>query len=198
MSCNCLTGRFNYKGDNGCFAEAFHRHQYGALGLIAATQVSYSFVNDVYVWGAYDNMWPDFMPTYGTQHATNFLLPAFGNAAGKYFLRQSSWTDDGVKEITYYLFHQHGDPYMNLYSEVPQPLDVEMLPVLVAGSTEYQVKADEGATICLTANGQIIGFDIGTGSTQNITITNHFCSAISTAFFTCYPGHAAKIVFLAP
>ena len=171
MSCNCLTGRFNYKGDNGCFAEAFHRHQYGALGLIAATQVSYSFVNDVYVWGAYDNMWPDFMPTYGTQHATNFLLPAFGNAAGKYFLRQSSWTDDGVKEITYYLFHQHGDPYMNLYSEVPQPLNVEMLPVLVAGSTEYQVKADEGTTICLTANGQIIGFDIGTGSTQNITIT---------------------------
>ena len=103
MSNNCLTGRFNYGGESGCFAEAFHRHQYGALGLIAATQVSYSFVNDVYVWGAYDNMWPDFMPTYGTQHATNFILPAFGNAAGKYFLRQSSWTDDYVKEITYYL-----------------------------------------------------------------------------------------------
>ena len=110
MSNNCLTGRFNYGGVNGeCFAEAFHRHQYGALGLIAATEVSYSFVNDIYVWGAYDNMWPDFMPTYGTQHATNFVRPAFGNAAGKYFLRQSSWTDDYVKEITYYLFHQHGD-----------------------------------------------------------------------------------------
>ena len=46
---------------------------------------------------------------------------------------------------------------MNLYSEVPQPLEVEMLPVLVAGSTQYQLKVDEGATICLTANGQIIG-----------------------------------------
>ena len=171
MSCNCLTGRFNYNGENGCFAEAFHRHQHGALGLIAATQVSYSFVNDIYVWGMYDNMWPDFMPTYGTYHTTNFLLPAFGNAAGKYFLRQSSWTDDGVKEITYYLFHQHGDAYMNLYSEVPRPLDVEMLPVLVAGSTQYQVKADEGALICLTANGQIIGFDYGTGNTQTITVT---------------------------
>ena len=171
MSCNCLTGRFNYNGENGCFAEAFHRHQHGALGLIAATQVSYSFVNDIYVWGMYDNLWPDFMPTYGTHHSTNFLLPAFGNAAGKYFLRQSSWTDDGVKEITYYLFHQHGDAYMNLYSEVPQPLHVEMLPVLFAGSTQYQVRADEGATICLTANGQIIGFDYGTGNTQAITVT---------------------------
>lgn len=171
MSNNCLTGRFNYSGANGCFAEAFHRHQHGALGLIAATQVSYSFVNDVYVWGVYDNMWPDFMPTYGTQHATNFILPAFGNAAGKYFLRQSSWTDDGVKEITYYLFHQHGDAYMNLYSEMPQHLDVEMFPVLIAGSGQYQIKVDEGATICLTANGQIIGFGEGTGATQNITVT---------------------------
>ena len=171
MSNNCLTGRFNYSGVDGCFAEAFHRHQYGALGLIAATQVSYSFVNDVYVWGNYDNMWPDFMPTYGTQHATNFVRPAFGNAAGKYFLQQSSWTDDGVKEITYYLFHQHGDAYMNLYTEIPQPLAVEMLPVLPAGSDQYSLKADEGATICLTVNGQIIGFDMATGDTQQIAIT---------------------------
>ena len=171
MSNNCLTGKFNYNGNDGCFAEAFHRHQYGALGLIAATQVSYSFVNDIYVWGAYDNMWPNFMPTYGTQHETNFIRPAFGNAAGKYFLRQSSWTDNGVKEITYYLFHQHGDAYMTLYSEMPQELVVEMLPVIPSGSNQYEVKADEGSVICLTANGQIIGFDIATGDTQTIAIT---------------------------
>ena len=170
MSNNCLTGRFNYNGSDGCFAEAFHRHQYGALGLIAATQVSYSFVNDIYVWGAYDNMWPDFMPTYGTQHETNFVRPAFGNAAGKYFLRQSSWTDPYWKEITYYLFHQFGDAYMNLYTEMPQDLAVEMLPVLPAGNDHYTVKAEEGANICLTANGQIIGFEMATGETQNITI----------------------------
>ena len=171
MSNNCLTGRFNYNGNDGCFAEAFHRHQYGALGLIAATEVSYSFVNDIYVWGVYDNMWPDFMPTYGTQHASNFLRPAFGNAAGKYFLRQSTWTDNSVKEITYYLFHHHGDAYMTLYSEVPQELAVEMLPVLPANSEQYTVKADEGATICLTANGQIIGYSIATGDTQQINVT---------------------------
>lgn len=172
MSCNCLTGRFNYTGQNGCFAEAFHRHQHGALGLIAATQVSYSFVNDVFVWGMYDNMWPDFMPTYGiSQHTTNFIRPAFGNASGKFFLRQSSWADDYCKEITYYLFHHHGDAYLTLYSEMPQPLDVEMLPVLLAGTNRYQVKADEGATICLTVNDQIIGFDYGTGQAQNITVT---------------------------
>ena len=184
MSNNCLTGRFNYNGENGCFAEAFHRHQYGALGLIAATQVSYSFVNDVYVWGAYDNMWPEFMPTYGTTHATRFLHPAFANAAGKYFLSQSSWTDDDVKEITYYLFHQHGDAYMNLYSEVPQPLEIEMLPILVAGSDHYEIMVEEDATICISVGGQIIGFDYGTGMPQNITVTPQEAGAIATLTVT--------------
>lgn len=171
MSNNCLTGRFNYGGTDGCFAEVFHRHQHGALGLIAATEVSYSFVNDVYVWGVYDNMWPDFMPTYGTTHKTDFILPAFGNAAGKYFLKQSSWTDDYVKEITYYLFHHHGDAYMNLYTEVPQQLSVEMLPVLMAGKDTYQIKADEGALICLSVDDQIIGLDNATGELQEIAVT---------------------------
>ena len=171
MSNNCLTGRFNYAGTEGCFAEVFHRHQYGALGLIAATQVSYSFVNDVYVWGAYDNMWPDFMPTYGTEHETNFLLPAFGNEAGKYFLARSSWADDGVKEITYYLFHQHGDAYMNIYSEMPQNLNVDMLPIVKANQDFYEVCVDQNATICLTVNGEIIGFDYGTGRPQRVAIT---------------------------
>ena len=184
MSNNCLTGRFNFGGSDGCFAEVFHRHQYGALGLIAATQVSYSFVNDVYVWGLYDNLWPDFMPTYGTVHPTSSLLPAFGNAAGKYFLRQSSWADGGVKEITYYLFHQHGDAYMNLYSEVPQPLAVEMLPVVVAGSDTYQIKVEEGAAICLTVDDQIIGFDYGTGDEQLITIIPQEAGTIATLTIT--------------
>ena len=171
MSNNCLTGRFNYSGVDGCFAEAFHRHQYGALGIIAATQVSYSFVNDVYVWGAYDNMWPEFMPTFGTQHPVDFILPAYGNASGKYFLQQSNWTDDGVKEITYYLFHHHGDVYMNLYTEMPQNLDVTMIPVVVGGDTQFQITATEGATICLTNNGNIVGIATATGQQQTITVT---------------------------
>lgn len=172
MSNNCLTGRFNYSGENGCFAEAFHRHQYGALGIVAATQVSYSFLNDVYVWGVYDNMWPDFMPIYGTHHPTDFIMPGFGNASGKFFLQQSNWISWGDgREITYYLFHHHGDVYMNLYTEMPQDLDITMLPVVVEGITQYQIKTTQGATICLTSNGEIIGLATGTGQTQNIAIT---------------------------
>lgn len=172
MSNNCLTGKFDYGGADGCFAEAFHRHQYGALGLIAATQVSYSFVNDVYVWGVYDNMWPEFMPTFGAEHPTNFIMPAYGNASGKYFLRQSSWVAGNyTKEITYYLFHHHGDAYMTLYSEMPQELDITALPVVKENVSQYEIKADEGSTICLSVNGEIIGLDIATGDNQIIEIT---------------------------
>ena len=171
MSNNCLTGRFNYGGVNGqCFAEAFHRHQYGALGIVAATQVSYSFVNDVYVWGAYDNMWPDFMPTYGTSHPVDFILPAYANASGKFFLSQSNWTDGSVKEITYYLFHHHGDVYMNLYTEMPQELDVTVIPVIVEGSTQFQITATENSSICLSNGNTIIGLATGTGQQQTINI----------------------------
>jgi hypothetical protein len=62
FSINCLTGKYNWS--NECFAEKFHRMEHGALGLIAASEVSYSFVNDTYVWGLYDHLWPDFLPTY--------------------------------------------------------------------------------------------------------------------------------------
>ena len=171
MSCNCLTGKFNYGGANGtCFAEAFHRSQHGALGLIAATEVSYSYVNDVYVWGAYDNMWPEFMPNYGTEHPTDFILPAYGNVSGKYFLEQSSWTGNSVKEITYYLFHHHGDVYMNIYSEVPQNLNVTMSSELTQGETHVQLAATAGATICITSNGKIIALETATGQPQTIEI----------------------------
>ncbi len=36
-SVNCLTGKFNYGSES--FTEKFHRHEYGAVGIVAATEV---------------------------------------------------------------------------------------------------------------------------------------------------------------
>lgn len=165
MSINCLTGKFNYSSE--CFTERFHRHNFGALGLIAATEVSYSFVNDAYVWGAYDNMWPQFMPAFGSNPAPRGILPAFSNAAGKYFLQQSSWPyNPEHKNITYNLFHHHGDGFMTVYSEVPQNLTVSHMPVLLSGMETFEVTANEGAMIALTVNDEIIGAAVaGSGPT---------------------------------
>jgi len=174
FSINCLTGKYNHNSES--FAEKFHRYTYngqpaGALGLLAASEVSYSFVNDAYVWGVFDNMYPDFMPSYGSNPQPRGELPAFGNAAGKYFLKYSSWpynTDN--KEVTYNLFHHHGDAFTCLYSQVPQDLTVVHNAVQLAGMPTFNVQADEGALIALSVNGELIGVATGTGAPFDIEI----------------------------
>ncbi len=174
FSINCQTGAFQNTSE--CFTEKFHRYTYngqnsGALGLTAATEVSYSFVNDVFVWGSFDNMWPQYMPDYGTTPESRDVLPAFGNAAGKHFLAQSSWPyNTSNKQITYRLFHHHGDAFLRLYSEVPQNLTVNHDATLSAGLTSFSVTADNGSFIALTVNNEIIGTADGTGYPVLISI----------------------------
>ncbi len=174
FSINCLTGKYNYGSE--CFAEKFHRHTYngenaGALGIIAASEVSYSFVNDTYVWGMYDNMWPDFMPDNTAIPESRGMLPAFGNVAGKYFLQSSNWPyNTSNKEVTYNLFHHHGDAFTTLYSEVPQNLTVIHDPVLLGGVDNFSITADENAFIALTVDNEIIATAEATGTPISITI----------------------------
>ncbi len=178
-SINCQTG--GYHNPSGCpaegsFVEVFYRYKYngqnaGALGMVCPSEVSYSFVNDTYVWGMYDNMWPDFMPAYGSTPVPRGEKPAFGMAAGKYFLQQSSWPyNTGDKLVTYRLFHMHGDAFLNLFSEVPQNLTVNHSAAVIAGATQFAVTANSGAFIALSINGNILGTATATGSPVNITI----------------------------
>ena len=174
FSINCQTGAFHRTAE--CFTEKFHRYTYGgqnsgALGVLAATEVSYSFVNDTYLWGVMDNLFPDFMPAQSTTFPVNYVMPAFGNAAGKIFLYQSSWPyNSGDKLITYRLFHHHGDAFMTLYTEVPQNLTVSHNPTLPAGAATFSVSANAGSLIALTVNGEILGTATGTGSPVVISI----------------------------
>lgn len=174
LSINCLTGKYNYNSE--CFTEKFHRYTYngnpaGALGLTAASEVSYSFVNDTYVWGMMDNMWPNFMPQYGTTPESRGVLPAFGNAAGKYFLKQSSWPyNTSNKEVTYHLFHHHGDAFIKICTEVPQFITSTFEPTIYENETEIVVTTASNAKICVSANGVILGTGT-TGFVNVVTIT---------------------------
>jgi hypothetical protein len=174
FSINCLTGKYNWSNES--FAEKFHRYTHngqpaGALGVLAASEISYSFVNDCYVWGAFDNMQPDFMPDYGNYTFERGYFPAFGNVAGKYFLQQSQWPyNTNNKLVTYHLFHHHGGAFMQLYTEVPQTMAVTHNPILYSGESVFTVNAEEGAWIALTVNGEIIGVEQSTGGATNITI----------------------------
>jgi len=169
FSINCLTGKYNWSSE--CFAEKFHRHtssgnNSGALSLTAASETSYSFVNDTYAWGMMDNMWPDFMPGMTSEVAHLGILPAFGNAAGKYFLKQSSWPyNTSNKAVTYNLFHHHGDAFSCLYDTVPANLDVEHDDMIVYGSTTFTVTATENSIIALSHEGELLATALGEGST---------------------------------
>jgi hypothetical protein len=185
-SSNCCTGNYTYQSE--CFAEKFHRIEHGAIGLNAATEVSYSFVNDTYVWGSYDAMWPQFMPAYpiyGVQvPGYSNLRPCMAMTSGKYFLQQSSWPSSGAKTVTYHLFHHNGDAFSTLYSEVPVALTVSHNPRLVTGATSFQVTADDSSIIALTVNGEIIGVAEGTGSAVNISIPSQPAGAMMTVTVT--------------
>ncbi len=204
FSINCQTGAFHRSAES--FAEKFHRYTYngqnsGALGILAATEVSYSFVNDVYVWGVFDNMHPDFMPGYSATFPTNYVLPAFGNAAGKNFLYQSSWPyNSGSKQVTYRLFHHHGDAFMTLFTEVPQNLAVNHNAVLLSGETSFTVTANAGSFIALTVDGEIIATAQGTGQAVNIPIAAQAPPAELTVTVTKqnYRRYQAAVEILPP
>ncbi len=182
FSINCLTGMYNMTGE--CFAEKFHRHTYngenaGALGINAASEVSYSFVNDTFVWGMYDNMWPEFLPQFGTTPDHRGILPAFANSAGKYFLQQSNWPyNPQHKDYTYALFHHHGDAFSTVYSVIPQNLTIAHDPVLISGLTSFTVTVDDGSLIALSVDGVLIGVGEGIGAPVNITIDPQLPPAI--------------------
>jgi PKD repeat protein len=167
-SINCQTGAYHRPSE--CFAERFVRHtknghNSGAVGIIAASEVSYSFVNDTYLWGSIDNLWTDFMPDKTTFPASRGLLPAFGNAAGKHFLKQSSWPyNSGDKLITYRLFHHLGDAFQCIFSEIPIDLSVTHDSVIEYGSTTFTITANDSAFIALTVADEIIATAYGDDS----------------------------------
>jgi PKD repeat protein len=169
FSINCQTGA--YQRSSECFGEKFHRHtknshNAGALGIVCPSEVSYSFVNDTFVWGMFDNMWDDFMPAEIPNPPSRGALPAFGHAAGKYFLKQSSWpSNPGDKNVTFNLFHMHGDAFLTLYYEVPQQLTVIHDETIQEGSTVFNISANQDALIALTVNDSIIATATGQGST---------------------------------
>jgi len=169
FSINCLTGKYNWGGE--CFAEKFHRHtkngsNAGSLSIIAASETSYSFVNDTYVWGMIDNMWPEFMPDETSEVEYRGIMPAFGNAGGKYFLKQSNWPyNANNKPVTYNLFHHHGGAFSCLFDTVPDNLEVSHETTITYGSTSFTVTATDSSIIALSVDGELLSTAYGAGTT---------------------------------
>ncbi len=173
FSINCLTGKYNSSSE--CFTEAFHRMNHGALGVIAASDISYSFVNDTFIFGMCDGLWPDFMPGYPYMAPDpgmpTDLRPSFAMINGKHFLYQSNWPyNPQNKDETYHLFHTHSDAFLTMYTEMPQYLTVIHDGVCFTDVDLFTIQADLGSIIALTVEGEIIGVAEGTGTPIDIPI----------------------------
>ena len=168
MSANCQTGDFSYgEGDNDCFAERFLRTEKGAVAVIAASQISYSFVNDTYVWGFYDYLWNDFMPDYG--YGYDFKYPAFANMYGKYFLKQSKWPYLSIyKNLTYNLFHYFGDAYLQLNTEMPQEIRINYPKEILTDCSSFNICKENGTRVAFSVDGELIATSFGEDTLINI------------------------------
>lgn len=175
MSANCQTGDFSFGGNYAdCMAERFLRIPHGAVGIIAASQLSYSYVNDTYVWGFFDYLYPDFMPDYGPQQL-DFQYPAFANSYGKYYLHQSTFPyNASMKTITNNLFHYFGDAYLQLYSDVPQTLTVNHPDRINPKDGQFTIQADAGSIVALSVDNQLFARKKSDGNDFLITLPEQY------------------------
>jgi hypothetical protein len=176
FSINCQNGKFDWTGGD-CFAERFLKHTYngnpsGAVSVVSAVEVSYPFLNDIFTWGMIDNLWNNFMPGFSTTFISPFLMPAFANAAGKYFLHSSTWTNDSVNRIeTYFLFHHFGDAFFNMSFNPPSNIAITHPNTIYAGEKTFSVQTESGTRVALSKPDELLGSAISAGGTLNIPVS---------------------------
>ena len=179
ISVNCRTGMYDIS--TICFVEALIRmtrngKNAGIVGAIAPTGQTYSFANDIFLWGVWDYFDPSFLPEYGpyAEHTGNWL-PSFACVAGKYFLESHAFpnADPDMCTTTYNTFHTHGDAFLRIFTEVPQPINTTH-DESIQCFEPFHITAPEGSQIALTAylNNQwrILATATGTGEEQEITV----------------------------
>jgi Leucine-rich repeat (LRR) protein len=188
-SINCRTGWFDNETDNSStnnnplplyFSEAWERNPNGgAVGVIAATRVSYSGHNDRLIWGLMDAIWPNFVNSY-TATGTPFDQPMWEMGAvlnyGKYYYAEH-YSESNYRQTTFEIFHWFGDPTMPIWTSEPQPFNNVSHAALISAGTEFievDVNVPE-ALISITrennANGEILGRKFSTGGITTIPLS---------------------------
>lgn len=167
VSITCSTALFT-NDDPGLIDAFCIKKNGGAVGGIGAASLTHSYFNDILAWGIYDCIWPNFLPDLGGDTPPLFIRPSYVLANAKlyydyhYFL-PAYWINK--ENSTRHLFCYTGETYLNLFTEVPQPLQITHGLYLPSNAGEFTVTAEEGALICLSRNGEIIGVEQSHGQT---------------------------------
>ena len=182
ISVNCRTGMYNES--QICFTEALMRmtrngQNAGIVGAIAPTGQTYSFANDIFLWGVWDLFDSSFLPEYGpfADHADTWM-PSFANISGKYFLETHVFpnTNEEMCLTTYNTFHTHGDPFLRIFTESPQPIETTH-DATISCFMPFHITAPEGTQIALSSNigghPHILATAVGTGQEQTLTVMEY-------------------------
>lgn len=182
ISVNCRTGQ--YYEPEVCFLEGLLRmtrsgHNAGIVGAIAPAAQTYSYANDIFLYGIWDLLDSSFLPDLGpyATHADTWM-PSFANVSGKYFLETQTFpsTNASMRSCTYVTFHTHGDPFLRVFTEVPQPIVAQHDPTFSC-FVPFHVTAPEGTQIAMTTvedgHVKILATATGTGEEQAIDISEY-------------------------
>jgi hypothetical protein len=168
FSINCETGAFYFES----LAEAFLR-QYpgGAVGVIAASGLSYTVYNDLLTHGIFDSLWNGYDSSDGGNIYPHSLRPAEALLYGKYYMHH--WTG-GYHPAPYQrrIYHWHGDPEMALVLGVPQAMNVTIDGPIEIGDSQLGVTCDkDGALVAVTDHGNLLGRAYVAGGTASVTLS---------------------------
>ena len=182
FSVNCRTGAFN--GGGNCFIEELMRmtrdgQNAGIVGAIAPAGQTYSFANDIFVWGIWDLLDPEFLPDHGpyASHGDEWM-PAFANVSGKYYLDEQVFpgTDESMRTLTHNVYHAYCDAFLRLFTEVPQPIEASFDESVTCFSP-FHITVPEGVQIAISANygGKVhlLATATGTGEEQTLYVMDY-------------------------
>lgn len=166
ISINNLNGKFNWSSD--CFAESLVNHQFGAAGVIASTTNLDDYVSSEYYFVLIDVLWDSFIPEINSGNLLYpFTLPAFANSMAKYHIAASGLPNT---ESTIYGFHYFGEPFVPIIYNYPELLNVMHADYFEAGIQNFEITTNEGSTICLSSNNEILSEGMGTGDPQSFSV----------------------------
>ena len=172
FSISCSTTLFTNAGR--CLVDAFCiKENGGAVGGIGAATLTHSFFNDVLAWGIYDCIWPSFLPDMGSDTPPEFVRPSYALAEAKHYYAYHVflpdwWPDRELSQM--HIFSYTGETYLNLFTEVPQPIQIEHPLYCTTDADGYTLTAEEGAIVCLSKNGEIIGVNRSDGQPYTFTL----------------------------
>ena len=181
ISINCRTGQYDVPTLS--FTEALMRmtrdgQNAGIVGAISPTGQTYSFANDIFLWGIWDLFDPSFLPNYGpyANHIAEWL-PSFALVSGKYFLREQVFpgTDETMLTTIFNTYHAHCDAFLRIFTDVPQTIEATF-DESITRFIPFHVTAPEGVQIALSARygrkDHLIATAIGTGEEQTLYLTD--------------------------